>query len=319
MSPRRVAVIQSEIAEIRRHLTDVPPHSGSGIRDDLHAKLNGLERELAQARAAEAQDADRGDADAPLGPAQVAAYLTRIGARSPEGTDAATLRALHRAHVMAVPFENVDIVDGRGLRLTVPELFDKVVTRRRGGYCFELNGLFAALLRSLGFDVVMVAASGESSAGPGSDLDHLRLLVTDDAAQRWVVDVGNGASWPAPLPLQDGAEIDLGHAHVRVTRDDDGWWTWTRATDGDDWQREWRFDEQPRELSEFAPRSRWHESSPDSPFSQGLLCTRTVDGGRLTLTKERLVLTRADGREEEPVDDVDEVLLTHFGIDRHRG
>ncbi|HJZ46080.1 MAG TPA: arylamine N-acetyltransferase [Roseiflexaceae bacterium] len=111
----------------------------------------------------------------------VRAYLRRIGYNGTVAPTTATLRELHRAHLLAVPFENLDIHLGRPITLDQDALFDKVVTRRRGGFCYELNGLFAALLRAIGFQVTLLSAGvARAEGGFGPEFDHLTLLVTTD-------------------------------------------------------------------------------------------------------------------------------------------
>src|SRR5947199_67751 len=118
-----------------------------------------------------------------------AAYLERIGYQGPRAPTAETLRRLHLAHLYAVPFENLSIHWGEPIRLDDEALFEKVVTRRRGGFCYELNGLFAALLRALGFDVAMLSAgAGRANGDYSPDYDHIALLVTLD--DRWRADGG---------------------------------------------------------------------------------------------------------------------------------
>src|SRR5215213_9188134 len=109
----------------------------------------------------------------------VQAYLRRINYRGEFAPTAAALRELHRAHLLAVPFENLDIHLGRPIVLEQQALFDKIVTRWRGGFCYELNGLFALLLRDLGFNVTLLAAGVARADGSfGPEFDHLTLLVT---------------------------------------------------------------------------------------------------------------------------------------------
>ena len=114
----------------------------------------------------------------------VPAYLNRINYHGGLMPNAETLCGLHTAHLLAVPFENLDIHLGRPIVLEEDALFDKIVTRRRGGFCYELNGLFAGLLRELGFDVTRLAAGVINSTGDFSPIfDHLTLMVTLD--ERW--------------------------------------------------------------------------------------------------------------------------------------
>src|SRR5919107_4778825 len=119
----------------------------------------------------------------------VNAYLERIGYRGPLAPTAETLRRLHVAHLLAVPFENLSIHAGEPVVLDDDSLFEKVVGRRRGGFCYELNGLFAALLRALGFRVEMLSAAVAKPSGEfGREFDHMALLV--HAGERWLADVG---------------------------------------------------------------------------------------------------------------------------------
>jgi len=121
----------------------------------------------------------------------------------------ATLNALHLAHLYAVPFENLDIHLRRQLSLDQAALFDKVVTRRRGGFCYELNGLFCALLRELGFRVTMLSAEvARQSGGFSPAFDHLALLV--DLDEPWLADVGFGNGFRLPLRLNEPAQAATG-------------------------------------------------------------------------------------------------------------
>ena len=143
---------------------------------------------------------------------ELAAYLDRINDAGPLDPSAATLRRLHVAHLLSVPFENLSIHWREPIVLEDGALFEKVVRRRRGGFCYELNGLFAALLRALGFHVTMLSAgvaSGEGKFGP--EFDHMALLVT--LPERWLVDVGFGDSFREPLLLDE--RVDAGRARLK--------------------------------------------------------------------------------------------------------
>src|SRR6185503_7138122 len=132
----------------------------------------------------------------------IKAYLERINYRGSLAPAAATLRALQVAHLLTVPFENLSIHAGQPILLDDDSLFTKIVTNRRGGFCYEANGLFAARLRALGFDVQMLSASVANEAGEfGADFDHMTLMV--QLAQRWLVDVGFGDSFLEPLLLDE--------------------------------------------------------------------------------------------------------------------
>src|SRR5262245_14904037 len=136
---------------------------------------------------------------------RVAEYLGRVGYDGPVDVTPETLRRLHLAHLLAVPFENLDIHLGRPIVLDVDRIFEKIVRRRRGGFCYELNGLFAWLLGELGFDVELLSAQVLDGGRLGPEFDHMTLLVEHEG--RWLVDVGFGDSFLEPLALEPSHEV----------------------------------------------------------------------------------------------------------------
>jgi N-hydroxyarylamine O-acetyltransferase len=241
----------------------------------------------------------------------VDSYLKRIGTGRPAGTSAADLAVLHHAHPRTVPFEDYDIHLGVPLSLDPADLFEKVVTRHRGGFCYELNGLFAALLRELGFTVTLHSAFDIAADGSrGAEFEHLRLVVgTDDGP--YLADVGNGAGWTTPVPMVPGV-----HGDRQVHRDGDLWWTMRRTREGH-LEREWAWDTQPRELADFLPRCRYQEHDPASHFVNRRLAALAVDGGRISLVNGVFKET-VDGRQTERRVDPDEeraLLADRFGLD----
>src|SRR5882762_9725355 len=150
----------------------------------------------------------------------IAAYLQRVNYTGPLVPSAETLRLLQVAHLRTVPFENLSIHSGEPIVLNDEALFEKFVRRRRGGFCYELNGLFAALLRALGFNVEMLSAQVANAEGVfGPNFDHMTLLVT--LAERWLVDVGFGDSFLEPLKLDEEIEQIQGRRAYRITREDE--------------------------------------------------------------------------------------------------
>src|SRR6266550_6884083 len=150
----------------------------------------------------------------------IQAYLQRISYTGPLVPIAETLRLLQVAHLQTVPFENLSIHSGEPIVLDDDALFEKIVRRRRGGFCYELNGLFAALLRALGFDVKMLSARVANAEGIfGPDFDHMTLLVT--LAEPWLVDVGFGDSFLEPLKLDEESAPIHGHRAYRIVREDE--------------------------------------------------------------------------------------------------
>jgi N-hydroxyarylamine O-acetyltransferase len=207
---------------------------------------------------------------------EVDALLARIGAARPGAPTSAALAALHRAYLRAVPSENYDIHLGVPISLAVPDLYDKIVGRNRGGFCYELNGLFAALLRELGFRVRLVSAFFLEDGSRGAEFEHLRLIVRS-ADDLWLADVGNGASWSDPLPLRPGTYGD-----VRVHRAGDLWWTSVRRSGGR-WEREWAWTPVARDLADFTQRCRYQEHDPASHFVARRFAVLPTEDGRISL------------------------------------
>jgi len=131
----------------------------------------------------------------------VASYLDRIGYTGSTAPTIDTLRAIHIAHLQSIPFENLDIAQGRKISLDVDHILRKIVQQRRGGFCYELNGALSALLGALGFQVTLLSARvAKATGGEGPEFDHLALRV--DLQQPWLADVGFGASFLTPLRME---------------------------------------------------------------------------------------------------------------------
>ncbi|HJQ68978.1 MAG TPA: arylamine N-acetyltransferase [Blastocatellia bacterium] len=246
----------------------------------------------------------------------VKAYLERINYDGPLEIAAETLRRLHRAHMLAVPFENLDIHLGRPIALEDGSLFSKIIERRRGGFCYELNGTFASLLSALGFRVEMLSAGvAREDGGFGPPFDHMALLV--HLGERWLADVGFGDSFGEPLLLDDRGEQMRDGVAYRI--DDDGEsLTLSRRGGGEVWEAQYRFTLRPYVYTDYVDRCRYHETSPESHFTRRRVCTRATDGGRITLSEMRLIVTRAGHKEERLLESDDEyaaALREHFGID----
>jgi N-hydroxyarylamine O-acetyltransferase len=243
------------------------------------------------------------------------AYLERIGYRGPLSPTAETLRRLHLAHLLAVPFENLSIHWGEPIQLDDEALFEKVVTRRRGGFCYELNGLFAALLRALGFDVAMLSAGvGRGGGGFSPDYDHMALLITLE--DRWLADVGFGDSFREPLRLDERGEQREGALAYRVEETGDGRLVLSRREEGGPWQPQHRFGLEPHVFADYAEMCHFHQTSPHSHFTQNRLCSLATPDGRVTLSGMKLITTRGGGKQERELDkrEYAEALREIFGI-----
>jgi N-hydroxyarylamine O-acetyltransferase len=245
----------------------------------------------------------------------IQAYLERIGYRGPLEASLETLRGLHLAHLYTVPFENLDIHRGREISLDTGAVFDKVVTRRRGGFCYELNGLFSALLRELGFRVTMLSACVAREAGDFSpEFDHLCLRV--DLHEPWLADVGFGDGFQLPLRINGAARQEEDERAFFITVDGDYRVLLRSDADGA-WQPQYQFTLASRELSDFAERSLFHQTSPESHFTQNRICTLATPGGRITLSGMRLIVTAGEHRGERVLSGPAEaatVLRDRFGV-----
>ena len=231
------------------------------------------------------------------------AYLERIRYGGNPDPSADTLAALQAAHLLTVPFENLDIGLGVPIVLEPASLFDKIVRRRRGGFCYELNGLFHHLLLALGFRSTMVSARVFDAArgAYGAEFDHLALLV-DVAGGRYLSDVGFGAFSVKPLPVRTGSPIaDTGG----VFRFDEAWGgrlvVLRRRDDGGEFDPQYDFTTEPRSLQDFAGMCLYHQTSPESHFTRNRICSLATGEGRITLSPGRIIETSAAGRTEIPV------------------
>jgi N-hydroxyarylamine O-acetyltransferase len=245
---------------------------------------------------------------------QIDAYLQRIAYQGQRDPTLETLRALHLAHMLAIPFENLDIHWGRPICTDPVALFDKIVVQRRGGFCYELNGVFALLLQGLGYKVTLLSGQVTRADGSfGPEFDHLLLLV--DLEDQWLTDVGFGDSFREPLRLSDPEPQILGYGSYMVKAGDLYWQLLQLKQDN--WKALFRFTLSPRQLSYFQDICHFHQTSPESMFTKLKLCSLATPNGRTTLSERRLTVTQQGERQERVLQDEAEfatVLWDHFGI-----
>ncbi len=243
----------------------------------------------------------------------LAAYLGRLAVPRPTVLDAAALRVLHRAHQLTVPFENLSIHLSEPISLDEDALLAKIVTGRRGGFCYELNGAFALLLRALGADVVLTAARVYGAGSLGPPFDHLALLVRlADGTGPWLADVGFGSHSVYPLLF----------ASRREQEDPAGPFRLADAADGDvdvikGGEPQYRVELRGRSLADFVPTCWWQQTSPQSHFTQSTICSRLTEGGRISISGHTLITTSGGARTERELPDDGALLAAyrdHFGI-----
>lgn len=246
----------------------------------------------------------------------VNAYLKRIKYNGSIAPTAETLRDLQVAHLRAVPFENLNIHANQPIVLEDDALFTKIVEHRRGGFCYEVNGLFAALLRALGFRVEMLSAEvANAEGGFGPSFDHMTLMVSLD--NRWLADVGFGDSFLEPLLLDERGEQRQGRRVYKIVPDNN-YLTLMQRENEDEWKAQYRFTLKPYEYADYSEMCRYHQSSPQSHFTQRRICSRATEEGRITLSEMRFITTSKNGDRQERIltsqTEYEAVLREHFGI-----
>lgn len=246
-------------------------------------------------------------------------YLERLKFTGPVLQDIETLRGLQRAHMQSVPFENLDIRLKRPIRIDEESIWEKLIVHKRGGFCYELNGLFAWLLKQIGFDVTYLNARVFARDGKlGIDFDHLALLVRiPGQAGRWLADVGFGDSFLEPLDLDERGEQAQELRAYRLEQTPVGYIVWQKNYDGS-WERHYFFDLQPHKFpEEYESACLYHQTSPESSFTRGSIISRATPNGRVSLEDGRLILTVNGQRTERLLASTEEysvLLKEHFGV-----
>ncbi len=243
----------------------------------------------------------------------VGRYLDRIGFTAEARIDLDTLTALQRAHLSTVPFENLDVYRRVEVRTDIEWSVPKIVDRGRGGWCFEANGAFSALLEALGFDIARLGAAVLLD-GPTEIIDHLTIEVMLD--QPYLVDVGFGDSFMTPLRLNSRGPQDGGTGTFEFFDSPQGR-TLTRHDD-DGPVPQYRFRRVNRVMVDFEPASQMLQDDRELHWSNKPFATRLLDGGpdRVTLLKDRLKVRRDGVETETPVsaDEWEDVLAEWFDM-----
>lgn len=246
------------------------------------------------------------------------AYFGRIGYTGPRAATLETLRALHWHHPLAIPFETVDPLAGRPVRLDIDSLVGKLVTAGRGGYCFEQNMLFGHVLRELGFDVANLAARVIWERGDAADRARTHMLLFVQLAEGpYLCDVGfGGLTMTAPVRLEPGVEQQTPHERLRVQRD--GRELLLQAHLPGEWKSLYRFDLQEQRPVDIEVLNFYVSQYPESPFRSTLMAARVAEDRRYGLRNGRLTVRFKSGRNEEraigSASELKSVLAEPFGI-----
>lgn len=242
-------------------------------------------------------------------------YLARIRVDKPIDIDLDTLTMLQKAHLKAIPFENLDIHYGREISLEIGKIFEKIVGKERGGFCYELNGLFHALLQKLGFIARIVSARvAKDDGGFTPEYDHLAIVVSINGKD-YLVDVGFGHFALAPLLIYPGGKCSDGVGEFQIIEFDENYLEVGKIED-EVVIPKYIFSMDERRITEFQEMCVYHQTSADSHFTQKKIISILTDGGRITLTNTQLKISRVQGSQVEDFteDEFEKYLQRHFDI-----
>ena len=219
-------------------------------------------------------------------------YLDRIEIEKTDITaDLESLRFLQRQHLLTVPFENLDIHWERPIVLNGKRFYNKIIGDKRGGFCYELNGLFYELLGEIGFQSKIISARvANDKDGYGAEYDHL-AIITQIGNDEYLVDIGFGSFTAEPLKFILDVEQQDDTGVFLIRKFDDEYFEIVKK-DGDVWESEYIFTPLKRDLSEFAGMCQYHQTSPESHFTRGKVCSLMTLDGRKTLTDGKFIETK---------------------------
>ena len=249
---------------------------------------------------------------------QLAQYLERMNYRGDTAPSLATLRALQRSHLASIPYENLDVLHGVPLRFETDALFEKIVTRRRGGVCYELNFLLGDMLRRMGFDLEFL--SGMVAGGSGGDFSHALLLIHLPQGD-YIVDVGFAKGYLTPFRLYETAWQSDGRDFYRL-RAEGGWYLLEQRLPEGGAMEVYRFTLAPRRREEYRAMCDSLCASPKCKFTFMLVCSLETPEGRLVLQDRFCRLESYGGmRQTRPMsgrEEIDRLLHDLYGLNERR-
>ena len=246
----------------------------------------------------------------------LAAYLRRVEYEGALEPTAEVLRALHLAHATHIPFENLDVLLGRPIRLDLASLQAKLVHAGRGGYCFEQNSLFAAVLEEIGFDVTRLAARVRSGATAVLPRTHMLLLVRCEG-KTWLADVGFGAEGLLhPVPFGKGEVSEQYAWSYRVAQEDGGLWV-LQSLHGEGWSDLYAFTLEPQHAVDYEMANHFTSTHPESRFRRTVTAQLAAPSVRRVLRGRELVVDEGSAVTRRTIDGPDELLAVldeSFGL-----
>jgi N-hydroxyarylamine O-acetyltransferase len=246
-------------------------------------------------------------------------YLKRIHYSGERTPTLEVLSELQKNHLLHVPFENLDIYNK--IKIDLRDTYDKVVIRNRGGFCYELNGLFYQLLKDLGFPVKMVSARVfDKEKGFGPEYDHMAIITTI-GHDNYLVDVGFGEFAFHPLKIESGLESHDPRGLFRMETTDNINFVVKKKNPEGDFMREYLFSAMERQSEDFANMCAYHQTNPESHFTQKRICTLPTEEGRITLTGNTLKIKAYGNLTEKQLANEAEVqqVLAHYFLIKTQG
>jgi len=253
---------------------------------------------------------------------EIEKYLQRIGYNGSMQPTIELLQVLQKRHLLSVPFENLDIHYKIPIQLDIETIFEKVVIKKRGGFCYELNGIFYELLRAIGFDVKMISARvfDQRQQIFSPEFDHLAIIAKIDSVD-YLADAGFGEFAFTPLKVEPDTIQNDERGKFRIDRHDNSYYKVSKGV-GEEWVPEYMFTLTKRDLSEFQDMCQYNQTSPLSHFTQNKFCSMATEKGRITVTAKKIKITVGDSVTEVPLDSEEEfleALATYFQIKPYNG
>jgi len=242
-------------------------------------------------------------------------YLTRFAATDSARADFKHLSYLQNQHMLHIPFENLDVINGTPITMNVENYYNKIVNRRRGGFCYELNGLFNWLLQQLGYESHLIAGTVRKPDGTWAlQNSHATILVKLD--KPYLVDVGFGDSARTPVPFTGDEVNDVSGVYRTIPMEHkEDTYHLQRLLDGN-WVTQYSVNINKKQLQDFAPMCHFNQTSPDSPFTHNEIVTIATKEGRLTFSGTALTITNGNHKTKVDISETqkDEILWKYFGI-----
>lgn len=244
-------------------------------------------------------------------------YLERINFHEEIAIDLCTLKKLHKQHLLTVPFENLDIFLDRRIEMDFYHFWEKIVEKRRGGLCYEVNGLFFSVLKEIGFNVRLISAKVLEDGGI---YDHAFILASLDD-EPWLADVGFGDSFHEPIKFSIGEVQEDDNRWFKIEKNGEDEYRLLRSMNGVEYALEYIFSLKERKLSEFEERCTYFQTSSDSRFRKNRICSIERENGRVCLKDDKLIITDKGTqtitkieREEEFVNYLKELFNIDYGV-----